>query len=396
MNPTQPSPPGDDPVSLPLTDWPQPPGQSAPCGLLLITADGFVMDANRTAARWFGPCGTELRSLAAYLGVQIEETGRQLTAFLQAVRKSGQALPLVLPLVRRDGTAFNGELTAAPLIDPGGIYLGCDLMLLDVSQRRRLEGSVAALQQQELERRMSDRTRQLAAANRDLDVFSQLVSHDLRTPLRHLNGYMALMRERIENLGDGVLIDYQQAMNKSLQRMSQMVEGLLEFSRLGRVQLDPQTVPLGPLLQGVVARLRHEHQGRAIDWRMAGDLPVVRADAMLMAQVFTLLLDNAAKFTGPVASPVIEVGWAPVDERFIALHIVDNGVGFDRSQAPNLFVMFQRQHHSMDFPGLGTGLALAQRIVERHGGEIRCESAPGQGCRVVFTLPVDGGPGNLP
>ena len=99
MNQTQPSPPGDDPVSIPLTDWPQPPGHSAPCGLLLITADGFVMDANRTAARWFGPCGTELRSLAAYLGVQIEETGRQLTAFLQAVRKSGQALPLVLPIL---------------------------------------------------------------------------------------------------------------------------------------------------------------------------------------------------------------------------------------------------------------------------------------------------------
>ena len=386
----------DDTVTVPLSDWPQPAGQSAPCGLFLVTADGFVMEANRTAARWFGPNTPELRSLVAYLGVQHEEGGRQVAAYLESLRKTRQALPLSLALVRRDGTAFTGELTASPLIDPAGIYLGCDLMLLDVSQRRRYEGSVSSLQQQELEQRVADRTRQLAAANRDLDVFSQLVSHDLRTPLRHLNGYMALMRERIESRQDTVLIEYQQAMNKSLQRMAQMVESLLEFSRLGRVQMNRQPVPLGPLVQGVVARLQHEHPDRAIEWRIAPDLPVVRADAMLLAQVFTQLLDNAVKFTGPVAVPVIEVGWQVIDERWRSFHVVDNGVGFDRLQAPNLFVMFQRQHHSMDFPGLGTGLAITQRIVERHGGEIRCESTLGEGCRVVFTLPVDGGSDDLP
>jgi len=109
----------DDPATVPLSDWPQPPGQMGPCGLLLITADGFVMDVNRTAARWFGPRGQELRSLVAYLGVQHEEGGRQVAAYLESLRKTRQALPLSLALVRRDGSVFNGELTAAPLIDPG-------------------------------------------------------------------------------------------------------------------------------------------------------------------------------------------------------------------------------------------------------------------------------------
>ena len=282
-----PQPSSDDPTIVRLPDWPQPPGQSAPCGLLLVTADGFVMDTNRTAAAWFGANGPGLKSLVAYLGVQHEEGGRHVVAFLAAVRSTGQALPLSLALVRRDGTAFTGELTASPLLDPDGIYLGCDVMLLDVSQRRRYEGSVSSLMQQQLEQRVADRTRQLAAANRDLDVFSQLVSHDLRTPLRHLNGYMALMRERIESQQDRVLIEYQQAMNKSLQRMSHMIESLLELSRLGRVQMNMQPVPLGPLVQGVVARMQHEHQSRAIEWRVATDLPVVRGDAMLRAQAFT-------------------------------------------------------------------------------------------------------------
>ena len=384
-------PPADDPTVVPLNTWPQPTGHSAPCGLMLLTADGFVLEANRTAELWFGDTGTELRPLASYLGIWQEEQARQVAAFLDALRRTGQALPLELNLARRTGQHFTGEISANPLRGPDGTYLGCDLLLLDETQRRRYEGSVAALQQRELEHRLSERSRLLAAAQRDLDVFSQLVSHDLRAPLRHLGGYMGLMRERIEPLRDEVLLDYHAAMQKSLSRISQMVEALLEFSRLALVQMDVKAVPLAPLVQGVVARLRHARPDRAIDWRIAPDLPAVQGDAMLLALVFDHLFDNAMKFSATVEHPVIEVAWEAGDSGLHRFVVRDNGVGFDRAKAVNLFVMFQRQHHSMDYPGLGTGLAMTQRIIERHGGQIRCDSSPGAGCEVHFTLPAAAG-----
>ena len=110
---------------------------------------------------------------------------------------------------------------------------------------------------------------------------------------------------------------------------------------------------------------------------------------MLLAQAFSHLLDNALKFTRGVERPVIEVGWRDGADGTRVLHVHDNGVGFDRRASDKLFMLFQRQHHSLEFEGLGTGLALTRRIVERHGGGIRCESSPGQGCRVSFTLPHD-------
>ena len=145
-----------------------------------------------------------------------------------------------------------------------------------------------------------------------------------------------------------------------------------------------------PLLHGVVAHLRQENAQRQIEWVIDPDLPMVRGDAMLLAQAFGNLLNNSVKYTRPREKAHIEIGWKinPVGGRTFYVH--DNGVGFDLEKAHNLFVMFQRQHHSMDFEGNGTGLALSQRIIERHGGRIWCESAPGRGCTFYFTLPFEG------
>jgi signal transduction histidine kinase len=144
------------------------------------------------------------------------------------------------------------------------------------------------------------------------------------------------------------------------------------------------------LLHGVIAHLRQENGQRKIDWVIDPDLPMVRGDAMLLAQAWGNLLDNAVKYTRTHPDARIEVGCKVNPMGGHMFFITDNGVGFDLERAHNLFVMFQRQHHSMDFEGNGTGLALTQRIVERHGGRIWCESAPGRGCTFYFTLPFDG------
>src|SRR5690606_23334748 len=182
-------------------------------------------------------------------------------------------------------------------------------------------------------------------------------------------------QEHVGEHPDPVAAQYLDAITKASRRMGLMIEGLLEYARLGRVAIEAQPVPLGPLVDGVIRHLKQDNPQRRIEWMIDQDLPVVRGDAMLLAEVFGNLLDNSVKFTRTRPQATIRVGWqvSPVEGR--TFYIRDNGVGFDLEKAHNLFVMCQRQHHSMDYEGNGTGLALSQRIIERHGGRIWAETA---------------------
>ncbi|MBU4324567.1 MAG: histidine kinase, partial [Gammaproteobacteria bacterium] len=200
----------------------------------------------------------------------------------------------------------------------------------------------------------------------------------------------SLLQEQMGESSDSLALQYLNSIAKASKRMSIMIEGLLEYARLGRVAIEAQPVPLAPLLDGVIAHLKQENPHRSIEWVVEEDLPVVRGDAMLLAEVFSNMLNNSVKYTRTREHARIEIGWKvnPVGGRTFFIH--DNGVGFDLEKAHNLFVMFQRQHHSMDFEGNGTGLALSQRIIERHAGRIWAETAPGEGCTFYFTLPFEG------
>ena len=165
----------------------------------------------------------------------------------------------------------------------------------------------------------------------------------------------ALAQEQLAPDGDPPMQQYLTSIASSGRRMGQMIEGLLEYARLGRVAIESQPVPLAPLVGGVIAHLKQENPTRSIEWVVEEDLPIVRGDAMLLAEVFSNLLNNSVKYTRPREHARIEIGWKvdPVNGR--TFYIRDNGVGFDLEKAHNLFVMFQRQHHSMDFEGTGTG-----------------------------------------
>jgi len=291
--------------------------------------------------------------------------------------------------VRQDGSRFWGHTVITALRDDAGELQAFSCIERDMTVAKNLEDVMSDLNK-ELEKRVEERTRQLVAANADLDVFSHTVSHDLRAPLRHIASFIALVQEHLGDNGDPVLVQYQDAIGKASRRMAQMIEGLLEYARLGRAPLDVQTVPLATLVQGVAAHLKTEHPERAIEWHIESDLPVVRGDPMLLAEVFPNLLDNAVKYTRREPQAEIRVGWTVSPAGVRTFHVRDNGVGFDLDKATNLFVMFQRQHHSMDFEGIGTGLSITRRIIERHGGRIWCETAPGQGCTFYFTLPFEG------
>jgi light-regulated signal transduction histidine kinase (bacteriophytochrome) len=291
--------------------------------------------------------------------------------------------------LRDDGSRFWAHTVLTALRNETGELQGLSSITRDMTAAKSLEDVMNDLNK-ELEKRVAERTQQLVAANKDLDVFSHMVSHDLRAPLRHIASFLALLQEQLGEHGDKLVQQYLQSIAKASKRMSLMIEGLLEYARLGRVAIESQPVPLTPLIEGVIGHLKQEHPTRNITWTIEEDLPVVRGDAMLLAEVFTNLLENSVKFTRTHESANIEVGWRvnPVGGR--TFYVRDDGVGFDLEKAHNLFVMFQRQHHSMDFEGTGTGLALSQRIIERHGGRIWAETAPGQGCTFYFTLPFDG------
>jgi len=290
--------------------------------------------------------------------------------------------------LREDGSRFWAHTVLTALRNESGDLQGLSSITRDMTAAKSLEDVMNDLNR-ELEKRVAERTQQLVAANKDLDVFSHMVSHDLRAPLRHIASFVSLLQEQTGNSTDNLARQYQTSIAKASKRMSLMIEGLLEYARLGRVALDSQAVPMAPLLHGVIAHLKQEHPHRHIEWTVDQDLPVVRGDAMLLAQAWGNLLDNAVKYTAKRSDAVIKVGWKvnPMGGR--TFYVSDNGAGFDLEKAHSLFVMFQRQHHSMDFEGTGTGLALAQRIIDRHGGRIWSETAPGAGCTFYFTLPLE-------
>lgn len=291
--------------------------------------------------------------------------------------------------LRDDGSRFWAHTVLTALRNEAGELQGLSSITRDMTAAKNLEDVMNDLNR-ELEKRVTERTQQLVAANKDLDVFSHMVSHDVRAPLRHISSFVSLLLEHMGETSDKLVLQYLGRIAKSSKRMSHMIEGLLEYARLGRVTIEAQPVPLVPLLEGVMAHLRQDNPDHNIEWVIEQDLPVVRGDAMLLAQAFGNLLSNSVKYTGTREKARIEIGWnvSPVDGR--TFYVRDNGVGFDLAKAHNLFVMFQRQHHSMDFEGTGTGLALAQRIIERHNGRIWVETELDKGCTVFFTVPFEG------
>lgn len=258
--------------------------------------------------------------------------------------------------------------------------------------RKELEASEAraareladarALLVEELEKK----NRELEATNKELDSFSYSISHDLRSPLRAVNGFASILARDHAAQMSAEAQRLLRNVTAAAQRMDQLVEDLLRFSRLGRQPLSKQIVRVGPLVQDVLAELEKERVDRLVDIRI-GDLPDVHADAPLLRQVFANLLSNAFKFTRRRERAVVEVDCRRNDGEHV-FTVRDNGAGFDMKYAAKLFGVFQRLHSQEEFAGTGVGLSLVQRIVTRHGGRIWAEAEVEKGAAFHFSLPA--------
>jgi light-regulated signal transduction histidine kinase (bacteriophytochrome) len=223
-------------------------------------------------------------------------------------------------------------------------------------------------------------------ARQELDTFSHTVAHDLRAPLRHIEGFARLLEEdRSPALGEKST-HYLDVISRAAKRMSLMLEDLVAYSRAARAELRVAPISMDALVAEVIAEKRRLAEGRDIVWEVA-DLPPGRGDRTLVRQVWSHLIDNAVKFTRNEAQARISISAAPSGGD-IEYCIRDNGAGFDMQYAGKLFGVFRRLHHDSEFEGLGIGLALARRIVVRMGGNVTAEGEVGKGARVCFTLPA--------
>ena len=242
----------------------------------------------------------------------------------------------------------------------------------------------------ELERRVAHRTAELEAANRELESFSYSVSHDLRAPLRAIDGFALMIEEdygdRLDDEGRRLLT----VVRDSARRMGVLIDELLAFSKFGRQAINLAPTDMAALVREVWAEVERGTPSAPVDFRISA-LPVVAADRPLLRQVWVNLLSNAAKYSGGNTHPVVEVVGEETD-REVVYHVRDNGAGFDMKYYDKLFGVFQRLHTAAEFPGTGVGLAIVQRIVIRHGGRVWAEGKVGDGATFFFALPRNASP----
>lgn len=251
-------------------------------------------------------------------------------------------------------------------------------LAFDITERKEAERAMQSLNT-ELERRVADRTRELAQTVRDLESFTYSVSHDLRAPLRAVAGYSHILREDYTESLPSEARDFLSRIEANAKRMGTLIDDLLRLSRSGRQPVDRRRVDANELVAALLRDRADEWSGTQIE---VGDLPTVEGDVSLLRQVFSNLIENAVKFSRNVESPLVKISFA--EGAFV---IEDNGTGFDMAYKDKLFGVFSRLHSQEEFEGSGVGLAIVQRIVQRHGGSVWLESEPGKGTRAYFTLP---------
>jgi light-regulated signal transduction histidine kinase (bacteriophytochrome) len=255
------------------------------------------------------------------------------------------------------------------------------MLVSDFTERQRAEDEVRRLNA-ELEDRVAARTEELKAAVQDLEAFSYSVSHDLRAPLRAIDGFSQML---LDEHGGALPEDgrrYIGIVRETTQRMGQLIDDLLAFSRLGRLSLTRRTVDMNQLVAHVREQLVAQEAGRTVAWQVA-DLPPCEGDLAMLRQVWINLLSNALKYSRRREIARIEVGYTQEHgkpEYFVR----DNGTGFDMQYAHKLFGVFERLHRAEEFEGSGVGLAIVQRILHRHDGDVRAESVPDQGATFYF------------
>ena len=281
--------------------------------------------------------------------------------------------------LRKDGSRFWAMLLITALHDSEGRLVGFSKITRDLTERKLAEDQIRMLNEG-----LQKRNNELGQLNKELESFTYSVSHDLRAPLRHIDGFSKILLEDYGRELTGEAREFLTFIRDGTREMSQLVDDLLNLARVGRKELSLQVAVLDVIVAEEVSALKAENPSRAIEWNIE-PLPFVECDPSLMKLVFRNLLSNAVKFTGPRQPAIIEVGSIRQGDNDV-LFVRDNGVGFDMKHVGKLFGVFQRLHRQEDFEGTGIGLAIVQRIVHKHHGRVWAEAELNKGAAFYFTL----------
>ena len=350
-------------------------------GIWELNASARTIYFNTRLTEMLGCSAANLRGKSLFEVVapdDVEEVRTQWTQLL-----NGAATKEEWRLCHQNGSTLWAVTSSSPVRNRRGAVVGGLIMLTDITERKQAAGRICGLND-ELEQRVQERTAQLQSANKELEAFCYSVSHDLRAPLRAIRGFGDVLLEQYITQLDGRGQDLLRRTCEASAQMDRLVDDLLKLSRVSRSELRMGRVDLSAIAEEIAAELAKAEPARVVKVKISPGL-TASGDERLLRQVLDNLLRNAWKFTGGRAEGEMEFGQCAGAEP--AYFVRDNGAGFDMHYAEKLFGVFQRLHSTTEFPGSGVGLAIVQRIINRHGGRTWAPGEVDRGATFYFTLP---------
>ena len=355
-------------------------------GMALITPEGSLLDVNQSLCDMIGYTRDEILSTRFEAIVHADDVAANVDEFQRLLNVETNVYRVEQRHLHKTGQVIWVDLSMSIVREQSGKPLYCIAQIQDITNRKRDEELLLSLNS-ELEQRVQERTRKLKEANSELEAFSYSVSHDLRAPLRAIDGFSRILLEENADKLDADGRRVLDVIRHNTQNMGRLIDDLLAFSRLSRKQIEPCLVNMSELAMDVFEQLKPGFVDQKIQFKLS-DLPATYGDPALIRQVFVNLISNAAKYSRPRSESVIELESHSKNGDYV-YSVKDNGVGFDMAYSKKLFGVFQRLHSLEQFEGTGVGLAIVQRIVHRHGGVVWADARIDEGATFYFSLPKE-------